>query len=225
LLRSISDMDPYILTTRDNNVGWVVAGDEREELLIALCVVVTERGLAGTSPRTVAEYAGVEPEVFNNYFHDLEQCFVEAFDFCSDQLFTRIADAFVGSGGDFLEAARRTLAALLDAVASTPATAYALLVEFRRAGPRADAHRVAMMDKFSEFLTPGFRISPVQEPPQPRMVGQMIGGALWEIFARYAVEDRLDELPEALPAVIYLIFALVLGTEEAQSTLQQQPPT
>jgi AcrR family transcriptional regulator len=194
--------------------GFVVH-DERERLLAVFAELVAERGLDHARLEDAAEAAGISATTARSYFADEEECAFAAEDVASRQCFSAVAEAFMQTPGDCPRAAHAALRAMLRYMAASPAFVTLLVVEFPRLGPRAVALRQRYVDLFAEFLTPGFAAAP--EPlPQPQLIAQMIGGGILEVIRRHAVEGRIAQLPEALPAISFLAIAPFFGLAEAQ---------
>jgi hypothetical protein len=112
---------------------------------------------------------------------------------------------------------------MLRFMARAPAFVKLALVEVPRLGPRAEANRRRRMDLFAEFLEPGFAAA-VELPPQPEVVSQLIAGGIYEIIAKHVLEDRVDRLPDALPAVSFFTVALFFGVDEARRVASLTSP-
>jgi AcrR family transcriptional regulator len=190
-----------------------VAEDERDRILAAFAEAVVDRGYPAVTLDAVLEAAGVDAEAFGRHFADLEECFLAAYDAAYDQAFAAAGGAFVNTPGSWSEGARAALERLLDFVTNTPAFAWLCTVEVLHAGPRAMAHRRRSFELFQLFLEPGFAEAGALE--HKRVVSEMIAGGIFEMTRNYTVDGRLEQLQEALPAVVVLVLSPFVGRDEA----------
>jgi hypothetical protein len=130
------------------------------------------------------------------------------------QLYTRTAAVFMDAAGDPAQALHAALDSLLRDLAAAPEMTYMSTVELPRLGPLVrDRHR-RMLDLFSDFLQPGFTARDIALP-NPEIVSLCITGGLWRIVRQHAIERRLQELPESLPAISYVVLSTFFGVKEA----------
>jgi hypothetical protein len=129
-------------------------------------------------------------------------------------LFHRMAEAFMGVSGDAPLALHRALETMLCEIAETPGAAHLATVEIPALGPLLHARRDEALELFSTFLDVG-----LDELPSPvahrDAIALCIAGGLWETVRRYALERRLQELPDALPGMSYFCVSTFFGIDEA----------
>jgi AcrR family transcriptional regulator len=192
-----------------------VAHDESEVLMAVFAAVVYERGFAATRLGEVADRAGVPLATVTRHWPTEVDWLLETAAASTRQLFARVADAFMSvEGGDAAEALHQALARMLSDMAEAPEMVYLSIVELPSLGPLVAAHRIRAMDLFCTFLGPAF--AALDEPaPDPEAVSVCLAGGLWELIRRYALERRLHELPEALPAASYVCLSTFFGIDEA----------
>ena len=130
------------------------------------------------------------------------------------QLFTRTADVFMDAAGDPAQALHEALDSLLRDLAAAPEMTYMSTVELPRLGPLVRERHRRMLDLFSDFLQPGFAARDVALP-NPEIVSLCLTGAVWRIVRQHAIDRRLQELPESLPAISYVVLSTFFGTAEA----------
>lgn len=191
-----------------------VPADEREELLLAFADLVYERGYDLVRLGDVPERAGLPPESVDRYWKTEEACVLDALQAGAEQTFAAVAQAFMSAPGDCAAAAHRSLAVLLGFMAASPALASLSILAPGVLSPRAAARHKGVLDVFAEFLGPGFAAMG-HVPPRPELVSQIITGGIFEILRRHALERRLHELPDALPAVSHVCIAAFFGLDEA----------
>jgi hypothetical protein len=130
------------------------------------------------------------------------------------QLFARTADVFMDAAGDPAQALHEALDSLLRDLAAAPEMTYMSTVELPRLGPLVrDRHR-RMLDLFSDFLQPGLAARGVTLS-NPEIVSLCLTGAVWRIVRQHAIEQRLQQLPEALPAISYVCLSTLFDPTEA----------
>jgi hypothetical protein len=130
------------------------------------------------------------------------------------QLFTRTADVFMDASDDPALALHEALGSLLRDLAAAPEMTYMSTVELPRLGPLVHDRHHRMLDLFSDFLQPGFAARGVALP-NPEIVSLCITGGLWRIVRQHAIDRRLQELPESLPAISYVVLSTFFGVQEA----------
>jgi AcrR family transcriptional regulator len=132
----------------------------------------------------------------------------------TQQLFHRMADAFMSADDDAPLALHRALATMLREIADAPDVAHLATVELPSLGPLLHVRRDAALELFSTFLDVG--LAGLPEPPANRdAIALCITGGLWETVRRYALERRLHELPDALPGMSYFCLSTFFGADDA----------
>lgn len=130
------------------------------------------------------------------------------------RLFAHTAEVFMDAAGDPAQALHEALDSLLHDLAAAPEMTYMSTVELPGLGPLVrDRHR-RMLDLFSDFLQPGLAARGVALP-NPEIVSLCLTGAVWRIVRHHAIEQRLQQLPEALPAISYVCLSTLFGPAEA----------
>jgi hypothetical protein len=131
------------------------------------------------------------------------------------RIFLRTADVFMDAADDPAQALHNALDSLLRDLAASPEMTYMSAVELPRLGPLVRERHHRMLDLFGDFLQPGFAARGVALP-DPQIVSLCITGGLWRIVRQHAIDRRLQELPNALPAISYVVLSTFFGVEEAQ---------
>ncbi len=130
------------------------------------------------------------------------------------QLFTRTAEVFMDASGDPARALHEALDSLLRDLAAAPEMTYKSTVELPALGSLVRERHHRMLDLFSDFLQPGFAARGVPLP-NPEIVSLCITGGLWRIVRQHAIERRLQDLPESLPTISYVVLSTFFGAETA----------
>lgn len=182
--------------------------------MAVFAAVVYERGFAATRMDEVAARADVPLAVVTQYWPTEVDWLLETVTASTRQLFARVADTFMSVEGDAAEALHQALATMLSTMAEAPEMVSLSMVELPSLGPLVVDRRVRAMELFCTFLGPAF--AALDKPaPDPEAVSVCLAGGIWELIRRYALERRLHELPDALPAVSYVCLSTFFGTDEA----------
>ncbi len=110
---------------------------------------------------------------------------------------------------------REALRALLDFLGDAPDFVRAFAIE-RRHVPRAEEQLAAAREAFSVFLTPGHDA----DANLPLLAADLVTGGVLHIVTRYALDDRVAELPSTLAELTHLTLAPYLPAEEVLRTVQ-----
>lgn len=130
------------------------------------------------------------------------------------RLFTRTAEVFMDAADDPALALHAGLDSLLRDLAAAPELTYMSTVELPNLGPLVRDRHHRMLDLFSDFLQPGLAARGVALP-SPEIVSLCLTGAVWRIVRQHAIERRLHELPDSLPAISYVCLSTLFGPAEA----------
>lgn len=192
-----------------------VCHNQRELLLAAYAGLVRERGYETVSLALLAEETGIGLDLVRSYFSEPRECAFAACDAASAQMFSSVARAFMGTPGDCPLAAREALRAMLGSMAAMPDFVHLAVAEWPHLGPDAQERRRRYFELFAEFLGPGFAAARGM-PVRSEVLSLVIAGGIYEILAKHYYDDRLDELPQALPGIVFITVAPFFGVEEAR---------
>jgi hypothetical protein len=103
---------------------------------------------------------------------------------------------------------------MLHDLAETQKMTYLSVVELPRLGPLVYERQDRMLDLFGELLTSGF-VAIDEPPPSREIVTLCLGGRVWEVIHRHAVQRTLHALPGTLPALSWVCVATFFGIDEA----------
>ena len=116
--------------------------------------------------------------------------------------------------GDWPERMRLALARLLTLAARNPEQTRLCTVRVFEAGQAGLERRDVWMARFTGLCDSGYAQSGRGDRP-PRLISPIAAGALFELIRTHATEDRLEQLPEALPAAVLVVLAPVVGRDAA----------
>ena len=188
--------------------------DEREQLMAAFALMAYERGYGATRLADVADRAGIPVASAQAHWTSEVDCLLETAAASTRRLFARVADVFMGAADDPAFAMHAALGAMLRAMADAPELVHLSVVELSGLGPLVRERQRRMLDLFSDFLGPGFAARGLALPDR-EIVSLAIGGGIWRIVRRYALQRRLHDLPEALGAISYVCVSTFFGTDAA----------
>ena len=190
-----------------------VTGSQRARILHSMIEAVAERGYQETRVVDVVERAGVSRATFYDLFDDVEDCFLEAYDYVSARLFASASEAFnQNSGAPWAERIRAAMAALLELLAAWPECARFAIVEVLAAGPKALARRDAVLRQFTEFVEAGRNQSSLE---LPGITSVAIVGGTQELLYTEILHGATARLPARLPDIVYWVTQPFLGSEAA----------
>jgi AcrR family transcriptional regulator len=161
----------------------------------------------------VVERAGVSRATFYDLFDDVEDCFLEAYDYVSARLYASASEAFnEAPGAPWAERIRAAMATLLELLAAWPECARVAIVEVLAAGPKALARRDAVLRQFTEFVEAGRNQSSLE---LPGITSAAIVGGVQELLYTEILHGATARLPARLPDIVYWVTQPFLGSEAA----------
>lgn len=165
---------------------------QRRRLLRAAVQEVADRGYASLTAARVYGRAGVSSKAFYENFRDVSDCFLAAYDTCSDltaSALTAVAERDDGPPLARFEAVVRTYLGLL---AAEPAVARTFLVEVYAAGPQAVARRLAVHERFVAVAQHLLRTDDALEADDRAAVAGLVDAVTFAVTLRVAAGDLRD---------------------------------
>jgi AcrR family transcriptional regulator len=188
--------------------------NQRERIIDATAAIVAEKGLAGLTIPEIARRANVSNQTFYAIYPSKNDAFLSAQRIGLQQALRISVEAYDAEGADWPKAIAAGLRALLDFLASEPAHAHLALVDTFAVSPEAIRIRSVTMQGFGLYLRPGYDLA-AEPKAVPDIVAEAVVGGIWQIFHHYVEADRIGELPDAAPQIIYFALTPFLGPEEA----------
>jgi len=152
-----------------------VVRDQRERLLAAVPGVVMERGYEATSVADIVKAAAVSRNAFYKNFSDKQDCFSTAHE-AGHQRLLEILTSPCEEGATVEERVQRSLAAVLDALASEPGLARLLFVEAPSAGEEIALRYHQWLQRYGTLLRVAAPDASPQSSPAPEVEGVIVGG-------------------------------------------------
>jgi AcrR family transcriptional regulator len=154
-----------------------VVRDQRERLLAAVPRVVAERGYEATSVADIVRAAAVSRNAFYKSFSDKQDCFAIAHELGHERLFEILTGPCEeGQGATVEERVRRSLTAVLDALAADPDLARLLFVEAPSAGEGIALRYHEWLQRYGTLLRSAVPEASSEASPPPEVEGVIVGG-------------------------------------------------
>lgn len=198
--------------------------DEASERIEAAFVeVVCERGYSATTVGAVCQRAGVDAEVFERRFSDLEDCLCSYFDNGASELLTASARVFFATEGSWRDCLRRVAFNLLRFLQEDPDRARVMMVEVLAAGDRARLVRDQGMQALTFFIDQGR--TELDDPESMSVTtAEAICGAIFNQILFEVEKENFESLPGLLPKLMYSAVLPYLGPEVAREELGRAVP-
>ena len=186
---------------------------QRQRTLDAVIDAVAELGYENTRLADIIARAGVSRKTFYEYFKDMEECFLAAYDMHVAALSEQTAQAFLGEGQrTWPDQVRDGVRAFLGYLSEHPTAARVCMVDALGAGRAARTKRDNAMRSFTFFIDAG-RGSASHEVPGRTAVAML--GAANELIAMELLYGSPGNLDALAPDIVYLITLPFLGPREA----------
>jgi AcrR family transcriptional regulator len=182
-------------------------------MLDAVIDAVADLGYQDTRLADIIARAGVSRKTFYEYFKDMEECFLAAYDMHVAALSEQTAQAFLGDGPrPWPKQVRDGVAAFLGYLADHPTAARVCMVDALGASRAARTKRDNAMRGFTFFVDAG-RGSASHEVPGRTAIAVL--GAANELIAMELLYGSPDNLAALAPEIVYLITLPFLGPRKA----------
>ncbi len=201
-----------------------IVKSQRERIVDATAAIVASKGLAGLTIPEIARRANVSHQTFYEMYPSKHDAFLGAQKVGLHQALLVTVEAYDTRKDDWPQAVAAGLRALIDYLASEPAHAHLTLVDTFGASPEAIEIRDAALHAFAAYLDPGYKwVSKEVVADIPAIAAEAIAGGIWQVLHHYIENERIAELPEAAPQIIYLALTPFLGAKEAAKVAKRAP--
>jgi AcrR family transcriptional regulator len=198
----------------DQNVSRsFVVHSQRERILDAVANLTADQGYTGLRVEDIAERAAVSLNAFYEHFAGKEDAFLVAYEIGHGKVLASTERAYVAED-EWQFGVRAGLAALFDFLAAEPSFAHIALVDALVATALTAERSNVGIDALAKMLVPRIEEAPGQTAVAPVTI-EAIAGAIFDLCLHYAVQRRIDELPELMPSAAYIALAPFLGATEA----------
>jgi AcrR family transcriptional regulator len=159
---------------------------------------MARRGYAATSLHEIAMEAGVSSRRVRSLVGDEEACFYALFGATFHRAFSEVLECT--RDVPWPQSARDGLAVFLEMLAAEPDYVRACVDGVHALGIDGGLRLEAAVEAFTSFLSPGYEA--LDETAVPVFQGSLIGSTVVHVIARHVTEDRVQELPLALPELL-----------------------
>jgi AcrR family transcriptional regulator len=169
---------------------------QRGAILAATARTIARRGYEATTTFEIAVEAGVSVRDVRRLIGDEEACFHALFSATFHEVFTLVLERTRDT--PWPQSAHDGLATFLDLLAADPVRVRACVDGVRALGSDGSLRLETAIEAFSAFLTPGY----VANDTTPVFHGSLIGSTVVHVVTQHVRENRIDELPAALPQLL-----------------------
>ena len=183
---------------------------DRERILEAVARLAAREGYWQLTVPRIRAVAGVSRRRFDEYFEDVQDCFIAALERLTERVLARVAPAGA-SAQTWPGGLHRALHALCAQFAADPVLARLGFIEVFAPGPDGMLCRERAIAGVAE----SFRASaPVAQRPS-ELCAEASVGAVWGIVHRHVASGRARQLPRIAPVLSFLALAPAIGAEQA----------
>lgn len=198
-----------------------MVSNQRERILAAVPEICSASGYVAMSVEDIVVTSGVSRRTFYDNFRGKEDVYLAAYDKITEQLLTRVAEAYEAADG-LVAKVRDSLASFLDFVAEEPAFADMCIVEVMAAGPKAIERRNHTMAAFAELIDQAAAAELPKSKLPPSLTAETLVGGIYEVVYARVLQGHGDELPGLLPDLLFSVLLPYLGRETATSLLKNE---
>jgi AcrR family transcriptional regulator len=193
---------------------------QRESIIYATAETIRERGVAELTVADIASSCGLSRDVFYRHFRDKDAAFEETINFVFERLMASVTGGFFQSRGDWCARLWSGWGAVVDFLETNATFAYLIFIAANAPVPLVN--RVDdLVRAFTIFLDGGYRHRAEAERV-PRLVPDVLVGAALEAASFHVRHDRIEELRERTPIVVYTLLAPFLGADDATRYVEQR---
>jgi AcrR family transcriptional regulator len=200
-----------------------IVKSQRERIVDATAAIVAKKGLAGLTIPEIARRANVSHQTFYEMYPSKHDAFLGAQKVGLHQALLVTVEAYEEHKDDWPRAVAAGLRALIDYLSSEPAHAHLTLVDTFGASPEAIEIRDAALHAFAAYLSPGYEWAGRNDNGVPRIAAEAIAGGIWQVLHHYIESERIAELPDAAPQIVYFALTPFLGAKEAAKAARRAP--
>jgi AcrR family transcriptional regulator len=190
-----------------------VVHHQRERILDAVTNLTASNGYGNLTVEDIAAEASVSLQAFYEHFESKEDAFLVAYELGHAKGLGFVEQAFA-EAPSWRTGVREGLRSLTSYLASEPSFAQLSLMGTIVATPRAYELSKRGVAAYAQLLAPGLEEVPKRRRP-PQIALDAIAGGLQEMFLHYAVQGRIEDLPELTCDATYVALAPFIGAEEA----------
>ena len=192
----------------------VVVKSQRERIVDATAAIVAEKGLARLTIPEIASRAGVSRETFYEMYPTKQDVFVGAQKVGMHQALRVAVEAFEAAMPDWPRAIAAGLRALIAYLVSEPAHAHLSIVDAFGASPATIKVRNETLTAFATYFRRGYELAR-RDAAVPAIAADAVVGGAWQVLHHEIDDERIAELSDATPPLIYLLLTPFIGARQA----------
>jgi AcrR family transcriptional regulator len=200
----------------------VVVKSQRERIVDATADIVAEKGLAGLTIPEIASRANVSHETFYEMYSTKLDAFVGAQKVGMHQAVGIGQEAFEAAMPDWPRAIAAGLRALIAYLVSEPAHAHLSIVDAFGASPETIKIRNETMTVAAAYFRRGYELAR-GDTGVPKIAADAGVGGAWQVIHHEIENERIAELPDTTPQLIYLLLTPFIGPKQAAKVALEPP--
>ena len=175
---------------------------------------MAEKGLARLTIPEIASRAGVSRETFYEMYPTKQDVFVGAQKVGMHQALRVGVEAFEAAMPDWPRAIAAGLRALIAYLVSEPAHAHLSIVDAFGASPATIKVRNETLTAFATYFRRGYELAR-RDAAVPAIAADAVVGGAWQVLHHEIDDERIAELSDATPPLIYLLLTPFIGARQA----------
>jgi AcrR family transcriptional regulator len=200
----------------------VVVKSQRERIVDATADIVAEKGLAGLTIPEIASRANISHETFYEMYPTKLDAFVGAQKVGMHQAVGIGVEAFEAAMPDWPRAIAAGLRALIAYLVSEPAHAHLSIVDAFGASPETIKIRNETMTVAAAYFRRGYELAR-GDTGVPKIAADAGVGGAWQVIHHEIENERIAELPDTAPQLIYLLLTPFIGPKQAAKVALEPP--
>jgi AcrR family transcriptional regulator len=214
--------EPYQLPAGRHGLSrQFVVANQRQRILAAVADVCSAAGYVAMSVEDIVVTSGVSRRTFYDNFRGKEDVYLAAYDEVTQQLLTKVYEAYEAADG-LVAKVRDSLDAFLTFIAEEPAFADMCIVEVLAAGSTAIERRNRTMAAFADMIAKAAEAELPKSKLPPALTAETLVGGIYEVVYSRVLQGRGDELPALLPDLLFSVLLPYVGQETATSLLKHE---
>jgi AcrR family transcriptional regulator len=193
-----------------------VARNQRDRLITALILTLSEVGYQKTTVSMIGRRAAVSKSDFYKHFDSKDECFLGAYDYAIERIRGTVVEACAEiPDAEWAARVHAGVGALLTLLAGEPPLATIVLAEGLRAGRGIYDRYQAAVESFVPLLREGAP-DPPGAAPVPQATDEAVVGGVAALLSRRVIAGETEDLTKLIPDILEFVLAPHLGTEGAR---------
>jgi AcrR family transcriptional regulator len=196
--------------------AFLTGENRRTRALGALVHLTLDEGYAMMTDAQLAQFACMSTEAFHKQFPGKEACFIAVLDEIAREA-TEAVEMKVVDAEDWPEYAYLAVMSFIEHIVAHPTLLRVAFVDLFEVGPGVIDRLASPVEQLIALVTES-----APEPRRaPRVMLELLTGAVWDIISAYASSDRPRALLRMADMIAFLTLAPYVGPREAIDTIEQ----